>query len=708
MGLFGTSKRNSTNSKGSDRQSSIASNREIESQNNMSQSSSSRAPPPRRIPLPRSVTTDHVTPPPIQQGEIDAFALQIEDLSRCTDNPALFEILVSDIDRNRLTQMTMILAEKGEYPTMARVMEISDALDRLIRGQVDEAHRRQRLSLRGTIDNDLSLEDFIKEADEVNKKDTMTAAELRSKIQMFDQCFSDFQNEPFDQLVALSERVEVMRKRLRGMIAPQQTNNASPPPSEPGEPWESFPSTVESQPRGDLNINEQQESVEVAEDALNNNEQQEPVEAVDDALVIPPPPVVEPPLLETTTTPPEPSVVWETFGGPVITMDEAGITSDLKSGQVISIEEAGITADLKLVRGSFNAWNSVKLQKKQRDLTATQARSLTRQTLTAWIELARTQLSEREHILAEHFTFKRRRQLRLVVSEWISLSDSATHTRYMETYKLSQMLPTWRVFTHRRVTMRHRLSTMFRLWSQHARSRKDLESQIHGQYTLQSLGPVLSSWLSETSKTRNMIFTLQTDTRERRLALCFRNWVELTKSCSVINTDSPSERSREWIAFSFMQRRIENYLRRILSEWHQECQRNHTSSPLRGLGILATEHKDAPTSPEAWLEELPDGVDQTVDDSQASIPESVEHYIIHDSPAVHSAIDIRVRTEEIIAKAQVFLSQRHLRTFTPAPLKNVGGQHFCDSKLESACADESTYFSWFDKKWAYEQKLWHL
>ena len=704
MGLFKNNKRVSTGSSSPIPQSSELSNHDIRSQNN-SIPSLSRGPPPRRAPLPRSITTDHMVPPPIQQGEIEAFASQVDDLSRCTDNAGLFELLVSDIDRNRLTQLTMILAEKGDYPAMARVMEISDKVDSLIRNQVDESHRRQRRSLRGTVDNDPTLDDFLREADELNANSSLTVAELRAKVQMFDQCFSDFQNESFEQLVVLSEKVEIMRKRLQRM-------NVEPVPSHT-ETWETFPVLQVS--KEDELVHDVVDQTEALVPVLQENVVHVPGSEVDHDVPVGQEMVVE--MSEesevlknvdegTQAMPPQvdaPPEEWETFNM---------VHSPRMVVSRMTIDEAASTADAKLAMIVFTFWKTVKLKKRLHVCLNIHIRAIQRDAFKPWLNLVNNIQVARERIVHDQLKFKDRRVMRLVMATWMISSSNHAYSEALSRFQQRQTFSLWRSLTYSKLKNSDLLSNLLRAWCQHVCSRKEIINRVVTEDKIQTLGPILSAWVSETTATRNLIFSIQTSQRERAEADCFRAWHALTGAprsgaCSEdigANTDKDREETTEWAGQSLMQRRTEKSLRRVLKEWHNECLHNQSLSPLRGLGILAGEHKDAPTSPEAWLEELPDGVEYTADDSQASIPESVEHYIIHDSPVVHSATDIRLRTEEIIAKTQIFLSQRHLRSFSPPPFMEAN--HF--TPMKSGQQEHSSYFSWFDNKWAKEEKRWQL
>ena len=196
--------------------------------------------PPRRGPVPRQSSSDHIAPPPIHQGEIDTVAELIADLSRCVDNPALFDILISDVDRNRLTQMTMILAERGDFPSMSRVMELTDALDRLIKQRMEETHQQQRRSL-GSDESQLdSIDDAIRQVENAIQSPPASVADVRSQIFVFDHYIYEFQTAPFDKVVTLSEKIDELRKLLVSRNPP--VARPETPAEVVEEPWVAFPS----------------------------------------------------------------------------------------------------------------------------------------------------------------------------------------------------------------------------------------------------------------------------------------------------------------------------------------------------------------------------------------------------------------------------------------------------------------------------------
>lgn len=184
-------------------------------------------PPPRRTLVPRQKTADHVSPPPIEEGEIEMFRSQIADLGSCVGNKALFDFLISDIDRNRLTQIALILADRGEYQTMSRVVDLTESLDRLIGSRVEENHILQTRT----------FSQVLQDADEVLADETVPIDFLRAKVRDFDSQFFAYQNEPFDQVVLLTQKVDEIRKRIREVtIPPSPQGNASL-----DEPWVPFP-----------------------------------------------------------------------------------------------------------------------------------------------------------------------------------------------------------------------------------------------------------------------------------------------------------------------------------------------------------------------------------------------------------------------------------------------------------------------------------
>jgi predicted ester cyclase len=115
--------------------------------------------------------------------------------------------------------MTMILADKGDYPTMTRVMELTEKLDRLIARRMEETHEQQRKSFFSDQPGSAkTLDELLSEADQIIARSDYTEAEkteIRYRITEFDHYFFTFQNETIEQVLMLSEKIDEMRKRFR-------------------------------------------------------------------------------------------------------------------------------------------------------------------------------------------------------------------------------------------------------------------------------------------------------------------------------------------------------------------------------------------------------------------------------------------------------------------------------------------------------------
>lgn len=754
MGLFGNSKRNSGEG-GSDAKSvSSSGSREVSRKVGSQSSAAVPNPPRRRIRLPRQVTTDHIAPPPMRDGEIDAFKSQIDDLSRCTDNPGIFELLLSDIDRNRLTQMTMILAEKGDYPTMARVMELTDNLDRLIREQVDEVHKRQRLSLRSSSQSNLSLDDFLNEADAIAADSNLSAAALRAKIQTFDQCYSQFQDAPFDRLILLSDKVEILRNKLLALTRPDVQPILPSPPMSP-ESWVNFEA-----PQGDpspVSPLREKDSGPVspsnAEIRVADSNEAEPTAAASGTHAVKETAAemqetMEAEALEVEFTPPNNQVVesaatwntfqsepvnhsvqepWDTFSNPGIESPEPpkpSIEEPKPEQGPISFSEAdvpplGISASVPVI---------VTHQAAADDTSHNE-------------ELQTPKVEAVDAVVEGHLRFKRIRLLRIIMTVWV---NCASETVEWDRSKTKRILKAWRARTHALVAAKREANISLKAWYNMRTDTRAKEEMLVAQRIRMMGGPIISAWHITTLDIKNKLFGFETAVRERAQASTFKAWYELT--CSVL-MNKELQSSFEKMGLNTVSNELESSFEEVgvhtenadpvrdLTKDEPGCtelERSHTYSrnlsrvafqawrdatstqgesvsPLRVFGILATEPEDAPTSPEAWLEELPEGIDEAPDDSRASLPDSVEHYIIHDSPPAQPSADFRTQTEDIIARAQMFLSQRHLnaqRLKVPIVYRPVLTQSVNVDLQPHPESDK--YFSWFDRKWSDEEKRWRI
>jgi len=202
-------------------------------------------------------STERIAPPAIQPNELEQISAQVDDLERSIVDKELFDFLLADVDRSRLTQISMMLADKGDYAEMQKAMDISEKLDRLIAKRLDETHEIQRKSLvlNSTSQNaDKDILAIIQEAKHFDPT-SVTPAELQNKFSYFEYHFFRFQESDFSQLLELSERIEALRKQMREntstvkdtpevleqsptAVVPNPPENAQAP--SPDESWESF------------------------------------------------------------------------------------------------------------------------------------------------------------------------------------------------------------------------------------------------------------------------------------------------------------------------------------------------------------------------------------------------------------------------------------------------------------------------------------
>jgi hypothetical protein len=674
----------------------------------------------RRIPPQRQVTIDQVTAPVIRDDEIDGFASQVGDLSQCVDNPALFELILSDLDRNRLTQMTMLLAERGDYPTMARVMEISDKLDTLICNQINESHKKQRLSLLSRPSEDLTIEDLFREADEINRDQNLQVAQLRGKVLLFDQSLSEFQDEPFEKLIQLSEKVELMRQRIHYLMAN--------PPHEPQisgsttqEPSVSFPS---GDGLADTSVLPTfSESVGVAGSVSvpfdNTREFRRTDELIQSDRQFGPIEVV------------------------VQVTDEKSASSQNSNDSNSPLSRGGdhkrqALDPLAIERSSEDGVSELQVaQNSCRDVRLMEPVLDNYQKLmeTEPIDhdLTRVEQSIDGLSLERHLWYRDIRKKRELFTAWMMVRSAPSDNLGLEIKLIRRNMLAWAMLTRQRRQERRFLLCSIKEWARVSRESKLTLENIHATYFSRSVGPVFCAWSVHALETRNKVFAERMILSERTMRLNFGAWrglvnsgcmggaasvtcrrLELSNCCQSGSEEPDAITSAEsarpisesagvlrstfnkWISLTKLAQSVRKY--------------GETISPLREFGIFATQHEHVPTSPEAWLEEVPQGV-REVHESEPSLPDSVEYYVIHDSPNIQSSVDILKTTEAIIAKAQVFLSKRRLN----AELKALGDIQSNEiprtCRKDGAVSDVLTsnlYFTWFEEKWSKERILWYI
>ena len=674
--------------------------------------------PPRRVPFTRQATSDHISPPAIQDGEIDAFEIQVEDLGRCSDNPSLFDILVSDIDRNRLTQITMILADRGDYPVMARVMSIAETVDRLIREHVNNAHRQQKLSLSSNSLTDLTLEDVSREADAVYANPALTKDELIAKLLIFDRCFSDFQDAPFEELIQLSEKVDRIRKR----VSLQQTSPVAA--STVSEAWETFP-----QPP----LSPAVKTIGISDGSAASLPLPFPDNANDDTLQVAPPlsPAVNDAARADSSVVPLPVTVEE----PEVAEDQKELNLAIAVSTVQKLRNTWLTSiihrlhvnckgvrlaisrDLRLKIHVFLQIRGSHLRNQLLHSMEAQTRSAVidrrnRAAFRSWryrfsseVESLRI-LEDVGQDFAKQIAIRRGKQR---IRDWRLGAKSLFCSRYFEFGRVVRMFEDWdamkRAILHRRRVLQMSKLSVLRSWQEEARASRETRAAVDEMFQLRILGPSFESWLKFTSEKRNKLFSLEVTQRERLMHSILSNWLESMRTNHEIERDFESVRT-------------------VFAAWREAMTgRDNAVSPMHNLRMLSSDTQEVPTTPEAWLEEVPEGDSGIGDISHGSLPDSVEHYIIHDSPEIprifvndtplvpnvlspEQVKQIKSETADIIVKTQIFLSQRNL-SLSPQPLATQPVNWISTVPNLNVRGDES-YYQWFERKWQEEEKRWRL
>lgn len=721
-------------------------------------SSTVQAPPPRRVPIPRQVTVDHFPPPPIQSDEIEVFAAQIGDLDHCIDNSSLFDVLIGDIDRNRLTQMTMILADIGDYPTMTRVMELTEKLDRLIARRMEETHEQQRKSFFSDQPGSAkTLDELLSEADQIIARSDYTEAEkteIRSRIAEFDHYFFTFQNETIEQVLMLSEKIDEMRKRFRrvqsGSVA--SSGSRTPPaqpviPDEPYEPWVLFaaepvhvPDTLDKP--ANLMID--------ASPTVGEGRNRTPEMSMEDF-----------PLTPTEVTryvPPEVFAVSSATVGSRFT----------ESGSQDGMDIPDMTAFSSLISGprepTFPDGDT------DGDLQSVgEGPTLPARPRSSFIQSSNfhptlrsmSAFMEDHNIAIEADAMADRLNDRLagnVLLQWRSIMHCAQHeadglTRDIALRFTRRCIDEWRI--HAKVnpyfTRKFQAAALhtLRVWKSRTLFALRIGSEVDASAIRKLAGPVVAGWSGYTIEVRNRVFSFEKTREDNSVRRCRREWLRAEKdekerlkihrqymlSIAVLrawkqqidcNKEIQMTRGqlearitflnqatyfRAWRRRASMLGRVRMIRMRMNSQlfdqtikgWYQQVSQGKASR----LRVSALRKAD-----ENYREWKSDQVNRRNMEASKRLPlsPSTEYYFIHDEPtspfAKETVVDINKATEEIIIQTQTFLSQRTLIVLSPARTFSAPFQW---PKVHPQNTDRSDdYFVTFEKKWALEEAKWRL
>ena len=190
----------------------------------------------RKPPIRPQATFERVVPPPVNPNEVSILREQILDLERAFTDRDLFDFLLADIDRNRLTQIVTLFADMGRYVEMQSAMELAEKLDDLIRRRLDETHEQQRRTLVvSQSEIDVDIRSIISEAESTDIS-ALSEIEIHNRIGYFEFHFYRFQDCDLALLLRLSECIEAFRKALRDIesrasidtVTPSETNQPLP------------------------------------------------------------------------------------------------------------------------------------------------------------------------------------------------------------------------------------------------------------------------------------------------------------------------------------------------------------------------------------------------------------------------------------------------------------------------------------------------
>jgi len=193
----------------------------------------------RKPPVRPQPTFERIVPPPVQSNEISLLREQILDLERAFSDRDLFDFLLADIDRNRLTQIVTIFADTGRYVEMQSAMELAEKLDDLIRRRLDETHEQQRRVLASSqSETEKDIQTIISEAESIDIS-SLSESEIQNRISYFEFHFYRLQDSDFALLLRLSECIESFRKSLRDIESRGSLPTVTPDDvsqSQPGNP----------------------------------------------------------------------------------------------------------------------------------------------------------------------------------------------------------------------------------------------------------------------------------------------------------------------------------------------------------------------------------------------------------------------------------------------------------------------------------------
>jgi dihydroneopterin aldolase len=669
-------------------------------------------------------THETLPPPPIQPSEISNITTQIADLEHCFENKELFDFLISDVDRNRLVQISQILAESGAYAEMQRVTESREKLDGLIARRMQEQHDRNRT---GT-----SLEEILRAAMEIDPE-TESIQGLRSKIEYLDYNFFAFEKDDFDTLLQLSERTDILRAVLKNRESQPDPIPAQAPLSVTIESLpiglqEDVPSPVipEVSPRTD--ISPVGARIEPTPGDTPPDGDSSPVPSSSD-LQAPNSP-------ETNTTAIYAPIVVEEIPSPAV----SGMFSDgHTSGSAVEVfrifSSAGSGVAIDEIVDNMDDFSS------------------------DWAELVVGcdihPQSPVHHKVAEVVAFTRVWSLRRALRGWWSYDCErrriAEHTHRTSVSKLQSVFRSWRLLvlaqSHRRTVL---ASSSLRAWRSRTVMLSQVETRLQDQGIREISGPVFKAWEATVRARADRIFLSELTRREVIRTRVFRSWFELsqttgaehfqTQLCQrvikslkhlvdevrlcrsksdelsqVVNYRVAQYAFTKWVhryrlraAIDTLRRnRMRRMANHVLRDWHTASQVHSTT----GSDMLI-DASPPPESVVAFDDDIPVHLllSPTRATSARYLPTDSDNPItVVEEVAGISLEDLKKSTQELIVQAQVFLSRR-----TPIPGEFGIDRSLVASKRplvhpqERVSQDCTDYFATFNQRWKIESDRWVL
>ena len=756
MGLFGKNRRSSTAAVDNNPREAPTLNSTAVSTMTAS-TSSTRDSSMRKPPVRPQPTLERIAAPPVQANEISLLRDQVLDLERSFNDKDLFDFLLADIDRNRLTQIVTMFADSGQYVDMQGAMELAETLDRLIRRRLDETHQQQRRTwIESPPAQEPDIGQIITEA-ETTDISTLSVTDLQNRISYFDFHFYRFQDGDFVLLLKLSERIESFRKALRELESRGSLQTVTPEDSS-----QSNENRVLMEPIVRLT----EESSVLSQPAQDLPQDDE----VWETFTPPPAPVptIEPTVcsaiygpIETVSTPPEhPSIPissvemgtdsWERFHNDSSSTQVDGLQTtdhsatvevyrisssfqqsntrdDFSDDQEMAFQELKIQ---RMKKSAFRAWSLIKHQRDARSkLSHDQSVIRLRSTFGIWSRLSREQqarkaaerASARDEVFRNNLSVRRIKAMRSCFDSWFGcLRESRdlqrTRIRLQQSSIVKEVFDGWRSLCSSReeslsshLQVRHTMlkRAILTAWVTGMRSSCDMVDNFY----LRSAFRVLIGRVNEAKRAEEQASLVRRGIERNLIESIFVGWKELR-----LKRHASIDRMLNVCAFR---------VRESFNSFVQNSSMLHKPQVIENMDtiarvvsvVLLREKRAAFDDLSQPLVATPRKRFEIVSTSIHKSP-IVQYYSISDPeeapqgtpPPIGPIEELKQTTNDIIVKAQVFLSQRRLRS--PSPITesptNLDHSRKVVEWLDNHKRSSDKYFTDFERKWAIEEQKWHL